>query len=231
MPDKQGAIITTEEVSLSHIQDKRKYLVSKCPDGRPASFELKYADKWMKEDGRHFHRTLMNYNLEPKIRNKDKFNLAINSLRAKKQSIIRGRARGLKLENEPNPEVEDFTVDQEDKLISEVEQNNTIINYVRKNIGAKYVKVLKNQEPVKVVWSDRQFCMHEEISPRTLRRLRTQGIDVFFLKKSDPDRYYNSFTRCYYPSRHNYNGRKLCDNHYRDARFGKDIREDFTDES
>ncbi|MGA7541562.1 MAG: hypothetical protein WBW34_00715 [Nitrososphaeraceae archaeon] len=46
--------VTTKEVSIDTTNEKRHYILSKCPDERSTSFEIRYAEDWIKEDGRHF---------------------------------------------------------------------------------------------------------------------------------------------------------------------------------
>jgi hypothetical protein len=46
--------VTTKEVSIDTTNEKRHYILGKCPDERPTSFEIRYAENWIKEDGRHF---------------------------------------------------------------------------------------------------------------------------------------------------------------------------------
>jgi hypothetical protein len=227
--------IETKEISLDPTSQRRHYLLTKCPDGRPASFEFRYTPGWAKEDGRHFHRTLKNYKLDfaPKdYKDRKKGELALNSIRAKSKSIIKRKQTGQSIVFMPNPDDEDFTIDQGERDFKEVEQNRTIIDYLYKNMKAKYVRIIKNQEPIKLVWSfDKPFCTYEKVSARTLMELRRKGIDFNQLEKIDKQRFYNSFTRCYAPATHEYERKKYCLNHYRDLKFGRDIREDFNDQS
>ena len=50
--------VTTKEVSIDRTNEKRHCILSKCPDERSTSFEIRYAENWIKEDGRHFYRRL-----------------------------------------------------------------------------------------------------------------------------------------------------------------------------
>lgn len=232
--------VTTKDVTINTKNEQRHYLIGKCPDDRPASFEIRYAERWIKEDGRHLHRILRNYNLDPmpsEYEDRKKMQLALNSIRAKSKSLLNLKSRGIglrtNLEDEltPDPDFEDFTIDQGDKDLRNVDQKRCILDYVYKNLGAKYVKILKNQEPIKLVWGNRPFCSFEKVSPGTLNKLRREGIDFNKLKNTDLARYYNSLTRCYAPATTEYEGKKLCRNHYQDVKFGRDISEDFNDGS
>jgi hypothetical protein len=227
-----SSTITTNEISIDTKNEKRHYVIGKCPDNRTASFEIRYADKWIKEDGRHLHKILRKYNLDPPLPehgNKEKMGLALNSLRAKSKSLLSRKERNQSLVFMPDPDVEDFTIDQGDKDLKDVDQKKSVIEYIYKNLGAKYVRILKNQEPIKLVYSDKPFCVYETFSTRTLNNLRKKGIDINQLKKTDINRYYNSFTRCYSQATMNYEGKAVCQNHYRDLKFGSEISEDFND--